>query len=241
MGKSMYMLSIVIPTYNEEKRLQPTILAAIEYLNSRGLIGEIIISDDGSNDETIRIATKLLKNVPSIIITDFTHHGKGWAVRKGVLASRGDMVLFADADLSTPFIMLDSMVPWLLKGYSCVIGIRKKQLFKRYSQPLWRFLLGWGYLHIANFALGISYEDINCGFKIFEGKTARKLFSLQQQWGWEFDAEILFLASRFSFKVKEVPVIWHHKNGSKIDAWNDILRTIFFLGQIRLKIWFNRY
>ena len=163
-------------------------------------------------------------------------------MRRGVLAARGRFILFTDADLCTPFETLDRMWPWLDREYDIVIGTRRHHdAHIIVPQPWIRAALGCVYIWLTNLLLTTSFSDTNCGFKIFRSRVAHHLFALQRQPDWCFDAEILFLARRLGYLIKEIPVVWRHHSGTKVKPWKDVCTSLLGLLCIRLRAWRQVY
>src|SRR5262245_37234731 len=205
-------LSVVIPAYNEEKRLGRTFDTIIEYLKRTGREWEIVVHDDGSRDETAALVNRYSSQHPSIRLSQVNvNHGKGYAVKHGMLAARGDWRLLMDADLSTPMEEFDKLWPWTQQGFPIVIGSRKiKGAQIEVRQPWLRQRMGLAYSYLSKWFLATPVLDFTCGFKLFRGDAAGDIFrrSLIERWG--YDSEILFIAHRLGYKIKEVPVVWRH-------------------------------
>ncbi len=229
-------LSILIPTYNEDCRLGATLCAAKRYIETQKLSVEIVVSDDCSTDGTLILAQSLLAGLPHQLLYSTMHRGKGDVIRRGIIAAKGESILFADADLCTPFESFDRLSPWLNKGYDIVIGTRHHvEAHIVVPQPQFRAALGYAYLSLANLLLNTSFSDINCGFKLFNGRVARRLFPLSKQNDWTFDAEILYLARLCGYCIKEVPVAWIHRPGSRVNPLKDACSSIVGLLHIWLR------
>lgn len=237
-------LSIVIPAYNEEARLPNSLKRLESYLVPQSYTWEIIVVDDGSQDRTPQIvrdfAEKVASNLASGVIRLLQpgHQGKGGAVRRGMLSARGDLVLFTDADLSTPIEEVEKMIPFIEEGYEVVIasrGLRESRLIVR--EPWYRELLGRaGNLLIQAIAVP-GIRDTQCGFKLFTHRSAQEVFSRSVMEGISFDVEVLFLARRLGFRIKEVPVTWIYDRRTRIRLVRDSYRMLRDLVRIR---WIHR-
>ncbi len=235
-------LSIVIPAYNEEGTIRHTLEAVAGYLEAAGLTHEVIVVDDGSTDRTAEIVEAAAASMASVRLLPAPHEGKGGAVQRGILASQGRRVLFMDADHSTPIEEWGKCLPWLQDGYEVVIGSRKvPEADVRVRQPFLRELMGKGFTWLTNAMLGTRATDITCGFKGFQAEAARRIFRLQRMKGWGFDAEILFIARRLGYRMKEVPVIWINDSSTKVRLVRDTLGSFTELVQIRLGGWRGHY
>ena len=220
----MIQASVIIPAYNEEKNIIATLKVTIEYLvNKFKKDWELIVVDDGSADRTYTLVDDFINTPPEIrdnlkLLKNETNLGKGAAVRKGVMAARGAVQLFMDADNSTHIGELAKVLPCFDdKSCDIVIGSRKlKSSHIIRKQPFVRRFMSFVHALIIRVVLGVDASDINCGFKAFKADVAKKIFSLQKIDGWVFDAEILFLAEKLGYNLKEVPVEWEHKDTSKV-------------------------
>lgn len=229
-------VSLVIPTYNEERRLRDSLVAIQEYIKEKPYSVEIIVADDGSMDKTTSVAKECLDgNCSHSILTSSKNGGKGHAVKRGILYAKGKYIVFMDADLSTPISELDRFLEILDKGCDVVIGTRKSReasVMKR--QPLYRELLGKGFTFLSNMLLVRGVSDFTCGFKGFEKEAGQDIFRRQLIHNWSFDAEILFLANKLGYKIKEIPVTWFDAEGSKVRLSRDIIGSLKGILQIRL-------
>jgi len=219
-------LSVVIPAYNEENRILSTLERTEEYLSKQNFDYEVLVVDDGSKDKTVEIvnkfsethqSTKLLKNPQNM--------GKGEAVKNGVLHSNGDIVLFSDADLSTPIEEIQRLFKWLNQDYDIAIGSRN--VFDpeiKVDTVLKRRLVGRVFNAVVQFFTIKEFKDTQCGFKAFKKDVAKELFSRQQFKGFSFDVEILYLAVKMNYKIKEVAVNWTHCDSSKVSIIKDSIR-----------------
>jgi dolichyl-phosphate beta-glucosyltransferase len=210
-------LSVIIPVFDEKARIGPTLDAVLTYLSQRSGPWELIVVDDGSRDGTADIVAIHIRDYSNARLISYTpNRGKGAAIRTGVLASRGSMVLFCDADLSTPIQELERLVPLLEMGNEIVIGSRATEEASS-TAPTWRRLGGLAFRTCRNAVIGLrELADSQCGFKLFLGDVARQLFAIQQIDRFMFDIEVLYLAQRLGYGIGEVPVRWTHTSGSKV-------------------------
>ena len=237
-------LSIVIPAFNEEKRIGKTLEEVAAYLESSPFPAEIIVVDDGSIDNTVKISKEIAQrcNLCLQVIQNDKNEGKGFAVKRGVLSANGDYIMFMDADHSTSIKELEKFLPWLQSGYDVVIGSRKTEGASiLLHQPWYRENMGKVFTILANSLLRLNVSDITCGFKCFSNSAAQNLFSRQILKDWSFDAEILFLARQLGFRIKEIPVSWKDTPNTRVrlvkDAWKSLLGFL----KIKLNQWKGLY
>lgn len=229
-------LSVIIPAFNEERRLGPTLGRVRAYLAKRRLSHEVLVVDDGSTDGTLALAKGLAKSWKDLRVLSLgQNQGKGAAVRAGVLLARGRQLLFSDADLSTPIEELDRLQPWLAKGYPVVIGSRALDRgLIRVRQPFYREAAGRAFNRLARLLLLAGLGDTQCGFKLFDAAAGRRLFALQRVPRFGFDIEFLYLARKAGLPVKEVAVRWENSPETKVRPFRDGARTFLDLALIRL-------
>ena len=212
------MISIIIPAYNEENRISNNLKIIAEFMQSLDTPYEIIIVDDGSSDKTKEIAAKAISNIPNInLISYMPNKGKGFAVKTGILASKGDFVGFTDVDLSAPIDELKKLLDAINDGFDLAIGSRALPTSElSIHQPLYREL-GGKFLNLIIRMLAVpGIKDTQCGFKLFKGDIARNIFSISILNGWSFDIEALYLSRKMGAKIAEVPIKWSHSEGSKL-------------------------
>lgn len=238
----MITLSIIIPIYNEEDRLPKTFEALLELVLPRGIkLDKIIFVNDGSKDNSVlkikkaSIRLERLLRTKIEIISDACNHGKGFAVRSGMMRSNSDYTLFSDADMSTPFDELQKFRFWMKAGYDVIIGTRKNgQSTILRNQPIYRQILGKVFTFLSNIILGTWISDFTCGFKLFSKNAKDKIFASQTVIGWGFDAEILYIASKLPLKFQEIPVVWSNDSRSKVMIFKDAPKTLYDLFKIRI-------
>jgi dolichyl-phosphate beta-glucosyltransferase len=231
-------LSVVIPAYNEAVRLGNTIRAVVDYLRQNSPDSEVIVVDDGSSDQTAELARQSFQDVGNLrtsVISYKSNLGKGRAVRLGLLAARGDVTLFSDADLSTPITEAPKLVDPIVSGqYDVTFGSRaldRKLIGVRQS---WRREQGGRIFNLAvRLATGLPFWDTQCGFKAFRMSVCRPLVEAATVDRFGFDVELLYLAFRAGLNLKEIPVRWDHNEGSKISLASDSLKMLGEVGLIR--------
>jgi len=218
--------SIVVPAYNEGRRIGKTLESILEHLRRNRWNAEIVVVDDGSRDNTAQIVAGVAGSASEVrIVRNPGNRGKGYSVRNGMLQAKGKVLLFTDADLSSPIAEAGKLFSALEQGADVAIGSRwldPSLQFER--QPLTRQLLSRIFNLFLRTLLWFPYRDTQCGFKAFTRSAAETIFPLQQIHRWGFDAEILYLAHHFKFKVAEVPVAWGHDARSTIHPFRDGLR-----------------
>ncbi len=211
------VVSVVIPAYNEEIRILPTVGAIATHMSARNEPWELIISDDGSRDSTVQLLTDLQFANMRVLVAE-RNQGKGAAVKRGMLAARGRYILFADADQSTPIEQFDRLLNEIHAGAHVVVGSRAAEGANVQGKSAFRKVLSAGLRGVVSVGFGISVTDTQCGFKLFDADAAKVLFGLQLVEGFSFDLEILYLAHRVGYTTAEVPVEWIDAPGSTVDA-----------------------
>jgi len=228
-------LSIVIPAYNEESRIAPTVRDMVGYCRARGRAFELILVDDGSRDGTSTVGRRLCQEFSELrLIRLAANHGKGYAVRTGVINAVGRAVLFADADGATPIAEIERLEDALALGADVAIGSRALRAEGvRVEAKLYRHLIGRTFHQLVKRLADAKVEDTQCGFKLFRSSVAQDLFSRMRMNGFSFDVEVLVIARRRGYQVAEVPVNWVHQPGSKVRLTFDSLRMAADLFRIR--------
>ena len=233
------MISIIIAAYNEEKRIIPSLFRIKEYMKKQKLDYEIIVVDDGSNDRTSEVSKEVIPDIPRLQVIRYKpNRGKGYALKTGVLASKGDVVLLSDADLSTPIEELSKLISLIDdKSYEVVIGSRAlilSEIIKK--QPWWRQNMGKIFNKIVKFIVLDDFQDTQCGFKIFLGNVARELFKELQTERFAYDVEILARAKRKGYRILEVPIRWINSPESKVNPLKDSFQMVLDLIKIRARV-----
>ena len=235
--------SIVIPAYNESRRIVPTLNKVLTYLAEQGWDAELIVVNDGSRDDTAGIVRRFVeKNSMMKLVENPGNRGKGYSVRAGMLNAGGDVVLFSDADLSSPIEEAAKLFQAIANGADVAIGSRwMKTELQTKRQPLYRQLFGRLFNVMLRVVLGLKYKDTQCGFKAFTSRAARAVFPLQTIERWSFDPELIFLAQKQGFKVVEVPVQWAHDEKTTISPLRDGTRMFFEVLKIRWNAMTGKY
>ena len=230
-------LSVIIPAYNEEKRITKTLLSVEEYLKRQPYNYEILVVSDGSTDSTIEVVSRLKEQISSLrIINNKENHGKGFVVRQGMLAAGGDIRLFMDADNSTNIDQVSKFLPYFQQGYDVLVAKRIVVV----KQPWTREFLGWVFRLIVRILVPLGVSNSQTGFKAFSKKTTEAVFAKQTIFRWAFDVEILAIAKKMRFKIKETPVVWANDAQShvKIDG---MIKMFFEVLTVRKNLWSKKY
>jgi dolichyl-phosphate beta-glucosyltransferase len=237
-----YFLTIVIPAYNEENRLGPTLLAINDYLQAKKLSAEIIVVDDGSTDGTSQIVETQKSTIKNLfLLTLPKNQGKGYAFKKGVEFARGENILLVDADNSTPIQEFDKLLA-ALNEHDIAIGSRYlKDSHIHIRQPFFRVLVGRFGNALIQIFLVDKIKDTQCGFKLFKHAVAKEIFSRQKVHRWGFDMEALAIAKMLDYQIVEVPVSWLNSSDTRLRPIRDTFRTFFELIYIKLNLLSGRY
>lgn len=234
-------LSVIIPTYNEAKRLPLTLIDINRHLCSADYSYEIIVADNNSTDATAELVERFSHLIKNLRLIKMNGRGKGIAVKTGMLEAKGEIRLFTDADNSTSIDQFNKMIPYFNEGYDVVIGSRDIPGAKLVPAQAWYKRLGGdlGNLVIQLLLLPGMW-DTQCGFKAFTEKTAEKIFPLIKIERWGFDVEVLSLAKKFGYKIKEIPVVWVN------DPFSGVKLTTYFqflIEVLKIKWWImtNKY
>ncbi len=227
-------VSIVIPAYNEEERIVPTIGAIAAYMVELGIPWELIIADDGSKDNTVALCEELGLVNMHVLIAD-KNGGKGSAVQRGMLAAKGTYILFSDADNSTPIQEISRLLSKIkTEGYDIAVGSRAADGAEVENKSLKRQIFSNGLNTIVQKVFRIKVNDTQCGFKLYKRDVARRLHTAQTLMGFSFDLEILYLAFKLGYNVAEVPVQWFDAPGSKVDPIKEAQRFLRDLVKIKI-------
>ncbi len=235
-------LSVIIPAFNEENRIGNTLLEAGRYLSGKDFDYEIIVVNDGSRDKTAELVKELKGKIANLKLIDNKENmGKGFAVRQGMMASEGECRIFIDADNSTLINCIDDVLVFFRKGYDIVIGSRKIQNAKIIVfQPFIRRALGRIFILLAAAIIGLDkIEDTQCGFKALTSGAAKDILPKCRINRWAFDPEILIIARKNGYKIKEVPVVWQDNKNSRI-KFLAMLGMAIDLFKIKWNLIYNR-
>jgi dolichyl-phosphate beta-glucosyltransferase len=234
-------LSLVLPAYNEQARLPFTLAEINAYLCAERLDCEVIVVDNGSYDATSAVVQQAMQRSPTLRLLRTDRRGKGLAVRTGMLAARGDVAIFADADLSWSVAELSRFTGLVSDRTPIVIGSREGAGARRIGEPVYRHLMGRVFNGVVQALAVPGVDDSQCGFKAFRRDVAQAIFSNQRIDGFGFDVEVLYLARKFGFGVEVVPLRWEHKENSRVAAVRDTLRMLSDVLRVRLNDWRGTY
>jgi dolichyl-phosphate beta-glucosyltransferase len=227
--------SIIIPAYNESQRIAASLNKIIAYTSEQKWMTEILVVNDGSRDNTSDIVREYAKSHPQVrLIENPGNRGKGYTVRHGMSQATGEILLFTDADLSSPIQESKKLFAAIQAGADVAIGSRWLQAeLQTERQPLHRQLFGRIFNLLLRIILGLKYKDTQCGFKAFTRKAALALFPRQRIERWGFDPELLFLSQKYGLQIAEVPVEWAHDDRSKINPVVDGFKMFVEMLRIR--------
>jgi glycosyltransferase involved in cell wall biosynthesis len=235
-------LSVIIPAYNEAQRIGTTLYAVDSYLRDRQYEYEIIVVNDGSQDETAEVVEQAMKDIPRLrLINNKTNHGKGWVVRKGMLSAKGLFRLFMDADNSTSIENLEQLFPYAKEGHDVVVSSRRIAGAEvEVEQNIVRNFLGAAFRMIVRTIVPVGVIDTQNGFKLFTARAAEDIFRRQRTFTWAFDVEVLAIARLLNFSIKEVPIHWINDGRSHVTA-KGMVRMLLEVFQIRWQLWSGTY
>jgi dolichyl-phosphate beta-glucosyltransferase len=242
-------LSVVIPAYNEEYNLRTGVLDSVyDYLLETNYQWEILFVDDGSTDNTVVLAERFANRHKNFTLLKEPHRGKAGTVTAGILKAKGEVILFTDTDQATPIDQIEKVLPKFKEGYDVVIGSRHG----REGAPLIRKVMAYGFSLLRLLVLRLPFKDTQCGFKAFSRSAAEEIFkrlkifdSKNKSEGASvtagFDLEILYVARKLGYKIAEVPVDWHHKEGTKVDPVKDSIEGLKGLILVRFNSLQGKY
>ena len=228
-------LSIIIPAHNEARRLPPSLEKIDAFLDTQPFAAEVLVVENGSIDDTLGIAESYAEKMPRLRVLHEDLRGKGLAVRRGMLAASGEYRFLCDADLSMPIEQITRFLPPELDGFDIAIGSREVAGSVRYDEPWYRHQIGRVFNTMVRWVLLPGLQDTQCGFKCFRGDVAEKIFPLQILTGMSFDAEVLYIARKFGYTIREIPIDWYFDPDSRVRLVGDSIRMGIDLISIRLK------
>lgn len=230
-------LSVIIPAFDEEKRIGSALTELTRHLSGKPYEWEIIVADDGSTDRTREIVESAAASDPRIRYLGLRHGGKGWAIKNGMLHSTAEWRFMCDADLSMPASHIDRFLPGdRAPAHDVGIGSREAEGAQRFNEPQWRHLTGRIFNYAARLVALGGLNDTQCGFKLYRGSLADRVFDIQKAESWGFDVEVLYLSRKMGATIEEVPIDWHFSAESKMGVlsgglafldilavrWNDV-------------------
>jgi len=226
-------LSIIIPAYNEEHRLPRTLEQIFTFLSDQNYTAEVLVVENGSNDRTFEIASEFARQNRNLKVFQEEKRGKGNAVRRGMLEAQGDYRFLCDADLSMPIVEVNKFLPPALDDIDIAIASREVPGAVRYDEPHYRHLTGRVFNNLIRLLVLPDLQDTQCGFKCFRAEVAQDVFRYQTLTGWSFDVEILYIAQRKGYQIREVPINWYFKADTKISVLQDSWQMFLDLLTIR--------
>jgi len=233
--------SIIIPAYNEEKRLPDTLEQVFRFLESQSYSSEVIVVENGSADKTFESAQQFTREHKNLRVIHNEQRGKGGAVQRGVREARGEYVFFCDADLSMPVEEIGKFLPPALADFDIAIASREAPGAVRYNEPYYRHLTGRVFNMLIRLMVLPKLQDTQCGFKCLRAEAARDIFPFQTLTGWAFDVELLYIALHHGYRILEIPIDWHFNADSKISVLRDSRRMFLDLLVIRRNARRGRY
>ncbi len=234
-------LSLVVPAYNEQARLPYTLAEIESYMCQQRIDCEVIVVDNGSHDATSVVVQQASQKFPLLRLLRTDRRGKGRAVRTGVLATHGEVVVFGDADLSWSVDELQRFPAMVGPHSPIVIGSREGAGARRIGEPYYRHLMGRAFNRVVQALAVPGVEDSQCGFKAFSAQAAREIFSRQRIDGFGFDVEVLYLARRLGYPIRVVPLRWEHKENSRVEPLRDTLCMLSDVLRVRWNDWRDVY
>jgi glycosyltransferase involved in cell wall biosynthesis len=236
-------LSIVIPAYDESARIERTLDRVMTCVEQRHWDAEVLVVDDGSRDGTAAIVERWMEVYPRLhLVKNPGNRGKGYSVRNGLLQAAGEVVMFTDADLSAPMKEAERLLEAIEQGADVAIGSRWMDRTRQtIQQPLYRQFFGRCFNWITRTVMGLPFKDTQCGFKAFRRQAAQVIFRLQRIERWGFDPEILFIARKLGYTIREVPVTWGHDERTRMSYLKDGLKMLEEMAYIRANSLAGRY
>lgn len=227
------LLTIIIPAYNEERRLPTTLPQVADFVEAQDYPAEILVVDNASTDRTSDVVRAVAAEHPIISLLYQPIQGKGAAVRKGMLEGRGEYLFICDADLAMPIKEVNKFLPPTLSDYDVAIASREAAGAIRYNEPWYRHLMGRVFNLLVRLLAVPGIQDTQCGFKCLRREAARDIFTIQKIDGWAFDVEILHIARRRGYRIVEVPIHWYYGEGSRVSPIRDSINMLVEVLHIR--------
>ena len=235
--------SIVIPAFNESARIPATLRAVVDCIRERGWSAEVVVVDDGSRDNTAEVVRAFAATAPEVrLLQNPGNRGKGFSVRSGLLQSFGEVVMFTDADLSSPIEEAEGLFAAIAAGADIAIGSRWLERGRQtHRQPLYRQVFGRCFNAVTRAVMNLPFADTQCGFKAFTRAAAQTVFQLQTIERWGFDPEILFIALKRGYRIVEIPVSWAHDERTRMSYLKDGLKMLEEIAIVRWNALLGRY
>ena len=240
-GQPAPFVSVIVPAYNEERRLADSLKQIQAYFEARNYLSEVIVVDDGSVDRTAHIVEESMRMFPALRLVRATHGGKGHACKQGVLASRGEWLFLCDSDLSMPIEEFAKFEPLFDGRYEIVIASREAAGARRHGEPKYRHWMGRVFNWLVRTWAVRDIQDTQCGFKSFRAGAAKTLFGKQTIDGLGFDVEVLFIAQKRGYRIAEVPINWHYRTHSKVKPVQDTVNMVREVWRVRSNDWRKVY
>ncbi len=219
-------LSIVIPAYNEQDRIEQSIEEIATFLSRQSFKTEVIIADDGSEDRMVEVARPHIERYAWLSLLSLPHRGKGHAVKQGMLAASGRYLFACDADLSMPIEGVLDFLPPRIGSYDIAIGSREVKGSRRIAEPQHRHVMGRAFNKLVQSLVLRGFSDTQAGFKCFKREAAHQIFPFQTLDGWAFDVEILHIAQQWGLDIREIPIEWHYRSKSQVRPVVDTLSML---------------
>jgi len=216
-------LSVIIPAHNEANRLPDTLEQVLRFLDAQQFTSEVLVVENGSSDNTFAVAQQFAGQHEQIRVLQ-SERGKGAAVKHGILEARGEYRFMCDADLSMPVEEISKFIPPALEEFHIAIASREAKGAVRYNEPAYRHLGGRGINFLIQLFILPGLNDTQCGFKCFRADVAEELFRMQTLPGWSFDIEVLYIARKYGYQAREIPIHWYHDAETKVRALPDAIR-----------------
>jgi glycosyltransferase involved in cell wall biosynthesis len=226
-------LSIIIPAYNEEKRIGLSLDKVVTFVSTQAYPIEVLVVNNNSRDRTAEIIDSFVEEFPFMRRVDQPIQGKGAALRKGIMEGRGDILFIADADFSMPVEEIAKFMPAMHEGYDIAIGSRELPESNRVGEPEYRHIMGRVYNFVVRLFAIPKIHDTQCGFKAFKRDVAREIFPMQTIDGWGFDVEILYIALQRGYTLYEVPITWHYMPESRVNPLRDSIDMFLDVFRVR--------
>ena len=236
-----FSVTVVIPVYNEQERIAASLYDIKDYLDKQEYDSNVLVIDDGSSDMTTEIVkfvdiygSEFNSQQIGVLEENIKNVGKGYSIAKGLLLAEGDIIVFTDADCSTPISEIEKLISKIHEGYDVVIGSRHLKGSSVSGRSIGRSCLSKGFNLIARLIRLLEVKDSQCGFKAYTNEAARKIAAEQKTYGFCFDVEHLHIANKLGLKVTEVPVKWKHDKRSTVSPFSDSIAMFFELMKIRI-------